>query len=72
MKWNKTSEVLPERLKDVSYSQVACLVWYRSEVTILVFNHEHQCWDSADFDDHECETMQVDYWMELPEKPEKA
>jgi len=68
-KWIKTSDKLPDRLEGVSYSQVACLVVNDGEVKILVFNHEHLCWDGEDFDDYWCDINQVDYWMPLPELP---
>jgi hypothetical protein len=83
--WVAVSERLPERVPNKSYSQVQCLVnkryeWRRGDnsgvyyqIQILTFNHEHECWDGEDGDDHDCAINQVTHWMPLPEppKPEK-
>lgn len=37
----KTTEQLPARRTDKSYSQVPCLCYLKGEQCILVFNHEH-------------------------------
>lgn len=80
--WIKTSEQLPERVTGKAYSQVPCLVykrysWKRGEnsgffyqIQILMFNHEHQCWDDESGDDHDCDISEVSHWMPLPEAPE--
>jgi len=36
---------------------------------VLVFNHEHECWDNDDFDDYHCDIDGVDYWMPFPDLP---
>ena len=69
MNWIKTSESLPKRKADVGYSQVPCLVYFRKQITILQFNHEHQCWDDEDGDDYCCDIESVDFWMPLPDAP---
>lgn len=69
MNWIKTSEILPERRANVRYSQVPCLVYFRGQITILQFNHEHQCWDDEDGDDYCCDIESVDFWMPLPSAP---
>lgn len=81
MNWIKTSDKLPDRVEGRSYSQVPCLVskrydWERNgekghffQTQILVFNHEHECWDQEDGDDHDCSIEQVEYWMLLPQPP---
>ncbi len=69
--WIKTSEQLPAQLENKSYSQVWCLVFYKRNVCILVFNHEHKCWDAEDGDDYECDIYDVEFWMPLPQKPKQ-
>jgi hypothetical protein len=69
MSWIKTSESLPERKQGAIYSQVPCLVFFRNQITILQFNHEHQCWDDEDGDDYCCDIESVDFWMPLPSAP---
>lgn len=69
MKWIKTSELLPERKENTRYSQVPCLVVRNGEITILVFNHEHECWDQEDGDDYCCDIFDIKYWQPLPEYP---
>lgn len=64
MEWIKTSEKLPHYEEDTP-----CLVWYKHEITILYWNAYYQNWDTIDGDDHECESTDVEYWMELPQKP---
>lgn len=83
MNWIKTSDQLPERQEGKIYSQVPCLVvkaypWKRKEregvsyqTEILVFNHEHKCWDQEDGDDYDCDIETVKYWMKLPEVPQE-
>ncbi len=74
MNWVKTSERLPDRVPGASYSQVPCLVWDTKfkEVRILVFNHDHECWDDEDGDDYECDIERCSHWMPLPQGPDKA
>jgi hypothetical protein len=69
MSWIKTSESLPKRNINVKYSQVPCLVYFKGQITILQFNHEHQCWDDEDGDDYCCDIESVDFWMPLPSAP---
>jgi hypothetical protein len=69
MNWTKTTDKLPERDKNQKYSQVPCLVWYKGEVKILVFNHEHMVWDDESGDDYECSIEDVSHWMPFPERP---
>jgi membrane-bound lytic murein transglycosylase MltF len=81
--WILVKERLPDRVPNKSYSQVQCLVnkryeWERGEnsgvfyqIQILTFNHEHECWDGEDGDDHDCAIDQVTHWMPLPEPPPK-
>ena len=84
MEWKLTTEELPKRNDEKAYSQVWCLVskrydWKRGDneghyyqTQILVFNHEHECWDQEDGDDYDCDINQVKYWMYLPEPPKKV
>jgi hypothetical protein len=65
--WIKPSERLPDRVPNKSYSQVPCLVKKNNEVMILVFNHEHLCWDNEDGDDYNCDINAVTGWILLPE-----
>ncbi|MDD5006590.1 MAG: DUF551 domain-containing protein [Candidatus Omnitrophica bacterium] len=67
--WIKTNERLPDRDPKQRYSQVPCLVYYRREVAILVFNHEHMVWDDQSGDDYECDIGAVSHWMPLPSPP---
>ena len=67
--WIKTNERLPDREPNSRYSQVPCLVYYRREVSILVFNHEHMVWDDQSGDDYECDIGAVSHWMPLPSPP---
>ena len=81
MEWISVKDRLPERNTNERYSQVPCLVvhrqyWERGEnkghydtVRILVFNHEHECWDSEDGDDFECKIEDCTHWMPLPSPP---
>lgn len=69
MNWIKTKEKQPERQPNVRYSQVPCLVYYKGQVMILQFNHEHECWDDEDGDDYCCDVESVEYWMPLPNPP---
>lgn len=69
MKWIKTSDSLPERVPKARYSQVWCLCVHDGEVMILVFNHEHMCWDDRSGDDFFCSIGDVSHWMLLPEAP---
>lgn len=80
MNWVLTSERIPERKQGTTYSQVPCLAvkvltnnrtgeMYLGDVQILVFNHEHDCWDGEDGDDYDCDINDVYAWMPLPEKP---
>ena len=64
--WIKTETFLPPYTKDTP-----CLVWYRGEVTILWWNAYYKSWDTIDGDDHECDADEVEYWMPLPERPNK-
>lgn len=68
-KWIKTSEQHPERLPNVRYSNPKVIVWYKGEVKMLCFNHEHECWDDEYGDDYCCDIESVEYWMPLPNKP---
>lgn len=80
--WVSVNERLPERVPNKNYSQVQCLVnkryeWKRGDnsgvyyqIQILTFNHEHECWDGEDGDDHDCAIDQVTHWMPLPPRPE--
>ena len=68
--WIKTSEELPKRKEGVRYSQVPCLVYYRRNIEILYFNHEHNCWDDSDGDDYKCDIEDIEYWMPLPNPPQ--
>jgi hypothetical protein len=70
MQWISVKERLPERDPNARYSEVPCLVCHKGEIKILVFNHEHMCWDDADGDDFYCKTMEVSHWMELPPPPQ--
>jgi hypothetical protein len=64
MEWIKTEILRPPYTEDTP-----CLVWYRGEVTILYWNAYYKSWDTFDGDDHECDALEVEYWMPLPEKP---
>lgn len=69
-KWISVKEKLPERVSGRTYSQVPCIVYHDREIRILVFNHEHMCWDQEDGDDHCCNIEDVSHWMPLPDTPE--
>jgi hypothetical protein len=81
--WISVKDRLPERVPNKNYSQVQCLVnkrydWKRGDnsgtyyqVQILTFNHEHECWDGEDGDDHDCAIDQVTHWQPLPSPPIK-
>jgi len=71
MEWIKPKDKLPEREENVIYSQVSCLVYHEGEIKILVFNHEHLCWDGADGDDYYCDIAAVEFWQPLPNIPKK-
>lgn len=56
-----------------------CLVWdnYFNEARILTCNNYYKCWDDESGDDFEFEWdakslghLRVEYWAELPNKPE--
>jgi hypothetical protein len=70
MQWVSVTERRPKRDPNARYSEVPCLVCHKGEIKILVFNHEHMCWDDADGDDFYCKTMEVSHWMELPPPPQ--
>ena len=42
---------------------------YYYQTQILVFNHEHECWDGEDGDDYDCDINQVRHWAYLPAPP---
>lgn len=67
--WIITRDKLPDRLPNVRYSQVPCLVYYKGLICILVFNHEHACWDDETGDDYECDILDVSHWMPFPDPP---
>jgi hypothetical protein len=69
MEWIKTSDKLPDRDPNQRYSQVPCLVVYRGQIEILVFNHEHMVWDDESGDDYFCSIEEVSHWIPLPEPP---
>lgn len=69
--WIDVKDRLPERKPNVGYSQVWCLCVYRGEVLILVYNHEHICWDQEDGDDYFCDVSAVSHWQPLPKPPIK-
>ena len=71
MEWIKTIEQKPEREEGKNYSNPKVIVWYRGEVTMLCFNHEHECWDDEDGDDYCCDIENVEFWMPLPKNPNK-
>ena len=71
MEWNKCPEKLPERDKEANYSQVPCIVIHDNEIRILVYNHEHMCWDRDDGDDYYCNIADVTHWMHVPAPPAK-
>lgn len=52
-----------------SYEQVPCLVVRRGEISILLWNCEHLCWDGEDGDDYCCDFKDVDYYIPLSELP---
>lgn len=62
--WFKTAEKLPETKNNET--QIPCLVYYKKEVMILVFNNYHKCWDDADGDDYCCDIQDVECWRYLP------
>jgi hypothetical protein len=69
MNWTKTSERIPDRVPNTRYSQVWCLCVNDGEVKVLVFNHEHMCWDDHSGDDYYCDIGEVSHWMLLPPPP---
>jgi len=70
--WIPCKERLPERQENTRYSQVPCLVFKNNQVFMLVFNHEHECWDDESGDDYYCDIYDVSHWMPLPEPPKKG
>jgi hypothetical protein len=68
MNWTKMSERIPDRVPNTRYSQVRCLCVNDGEVKVLVFNHEHMCWDDHS-DDYYCDIGEVSHWMPLPNPP---
>jgi len=64
--WIKTSEKKPPREPNVKYSNPSVIVYYKREVMMLCFNHEHECWDDESGDDYFCDVEDVEYWMKLP------
>jgi len=64
--WSKPSEKLPERVPNVRYSQVPCIVIRHNHPEMLVFNHEHNCWDDASGDDFAYAINDVDLWTAVP------
>jgi len=67
LRWIPVTERLPDRDEKSRYSQVTCEVKKDSEVLILVFNHEHECWDDKEGDDFYCSIEEVSHWREIPE-----
>lgn len=65
--WVAMNQGIPERQPNTHYSQVPCLVTYRGEVKVLVFNHEHMVWDDESADDFYCQLADVTAWKYLPE-----
>lgn len=65
MKWNKTSDVLPE-------ANHAYLVYdtHDNYVKILCYNNYDNCWDDEDADDYYCDIDRISHWMDLPNRPE--
>lgn len=57
---------LPERKPNTTYSQVPCIVIRDGHPEMLVFNHEHECWDDATGDDFDCKPDEVEAWMPIP------
>ena len=66
LRWIPVSDRLPERVKNVNYSQVLCEVKKDGDILLLVFNHEHECWDDSAGDDFYCDIEEVEFWREIP------
>jgi hypothetical protein len=71
--WISTKDKLhPDKPGLKPYEQVACLVVYKCEVFIRLWNCEHLVWDDEDGDDYFCSAEDVSYWMLLPDLPPNA
>ena len=81
IEWHLTTEKLPEIQEGLGYTQVPCLVEKRynteyngnnipsHQIQILVFNHQHECWDDEHGYNHDCPINQVRRWAYLPYPP---
>ena len=67
LRWIPVTERLPDRDEKSRYSQVTCEVKKDGDILILVFNHEHECWDDKEGDDFYCSIEEVSHWREIPE-----
>ena len=47
----------------------SCIVWKSQDMSIKVYNDEHNCWDDEYGDDYCCEYEDAEYWMPLPKAP---
>ena len=70
--WRDVRKELPQRQEGVRYSQVPCIVYRDKNIEILVFNHEHMCWDDRYGDDFVCDIGDVIAWRPLPNPPDFA
>lgn len=67
--WISIKDRLPDRAVGVKYSEVPCLVYQQGDTQVLMFNHEHMCWDDRSGDDFYCKIGDVSHWMPLPKAP---
>lgn len=71
--WISTQDKLhPDKPGLKPYEQVPCLVVYKREVFIRLWNCEHFVWDDEDGDDYFCSAEEITHWMLLPGLPPNA
>lgn len=58
MKWNDINSTYPEQ-------DTRCLVIYRGDLCIRVWNAHYQCWDDEEGDDYFCDKDKVEKWISL-------
>lgn len=64
-----TDKPHPDKPGKANYEQIRCLVVYRGETLLRLWNCEHLCWDDEEGDDWFCDVDDVTAWMLAPEPP---